>query len=189
MRLSFSAVLLQSILTSAWVQSPILQSRSSIGHYFTPTRKILRSSPDPEDEEECPDEDECEIDWSKMPGAGDDETITVEDMQRKVVSLEMQWQAAAAAEDCDVENPQTCGGDPCLDCENGLKQCRFCRGTTVLFMYKEEALERNADGEATVTTQRPTFEPCRVCHQGFETCKRCQGSGWIAGFTQIALRP
>jgi hypothetical protein len=171
-----------------------------------------------EDEEECPDEEECEIDWSKMPGGDDsveepeqaqasdnstnheeqgtettakiqnDKQIEEEHDDDELVPnplgptqvrslrlrLEMQWQMTDAAENCDVYHPATCGSDPCPDCKGrGWNECRFCLGTTVLWMRQPNDMS--------------SFTTCSICQQGTETCKSCQGSGWISGWAKLQL--
>lgn len=167
---------------------------------------------DKEEEGECADEEECEIDWSQMPGMDkeenklhgavptlsedvhlqpvaavmddfdeeeedeDDDDEVFERVAKKGVSkvdqlrlrLEMQWQMTEAQEECDVYRPESCGSEPCPDCKGkGVTPCRFCRGTTVLWLGS-------------------SFTACPVCKQGYETCRSCQGTGWVAEWTQLS---
>jgi hypothetical protein len=152
-------------------------------------------------DQDCPDEEECEIDWSLMPTTTDEYTdmnvqdddehveeqdeyndfkevdyapaTVTEDFSRMRLRLEMQWQMTAAAKECNVDQPDTCDSDPCEDCEGrGWKQCRFCKGTTVLWMQQPQG------GEST-------FSNCRICDKGAENCRSCKGSGWISNWTKL----
>lgn len=79
--------------------------------------------------------------------------------------LEMNWQLAEVAEECDVNRPVTCGGSPCRVCRtSGRMACRFCHGR----MYNEQL------GNAHCTV-------CDAC--GTEVCSNCRGSGWVADWT------
>ena len=119
-----------------------------------------------DDEEECADEEECEIDWSKMPNTENSKSSLPRISQMKL-RLEMQWKMHETDDECDVQLPQTCGSDPCEDCQGrGWNDCRFCHGTTVLRMNH-------------------SFSTCPVCRQGIEVCRHCQGSGWIGAFTRL----
>ena len=107
----------------------------------------------PEDEEECPDEEECEINWDLMPSWDDDEdesdSSAVEEpksaskmttnpsnvardevaseavaLQGSRVRLEVNWQI----DECNTDH-DSCE-DFCPDCSGaGKMTCRFCRGT------------------------------------------------------------
>lgn len=117
------------------------------------------------DEEDCDENSECEIDWDAMPTA--EEIGSAAAMRKR---LEMSWQLDEAKEDCDVDQPQSCGSEPCKDCTGkGWKTCRFCRGTKMLFMPGSD----------------PTFSECKICREGRECCRSCQGTGWVAGWTQL----
>jgi hypothetical protein len=177
---------------------------------------------DGDDFEECPDEEECEIDWSRMPGGDAEEEETssssstrdqgaiaakIQDayldededdeddddeydvpsplVPRGRLSLEMQWQMTADAVECDVYRPATCGSDPCEDCKGrGWNECRFCRGTTVLWMQQPGG---GGGGDNNDTDVKSTFTPCSICRQGTETCRSCKGTGWISDFTKLQL--
>ncbi|GAX27196.1 hypothetical protein FisN_13Lu285 [Fistulifera solaris] len=116
-----------------------------------------------EDDEDCDEDGECEIDWDAMPTAAE---IGQAAAMRK--RLEMSWQLEEAKEDCNVDQPQSCGSEPCQDCSGkGWKTCRFCRGTKLLFMPGADICQ------------------CKICHKGRESCRSCQGTGWVAGWTQL----
>jgi DnaJ-class molecular chaperone len=85
--------------------------------------------------------------------------------------LEMMWQLEEAAEDCEVERPETCGSRPCGRCRGrGANACRFCSGRQVLGFRRERP-----DG-----TTQPALYGCTVCDRGFEACDACRGTGWVA---------
>ena len=140
----------------------------------------------PEEEFECPEEEECEIDWDKMPGFGDDidredtDNMNMEDEEERIddystnpksfaaqamasmedtkVRLEMRWQI----EECETDEDKC--DDFCEDCAgSGQQYCRFCRGTGV-------------------TTLGNDFRPCIICKSsnGLEPCTTCHGTGRIA---------
>jgi hypothetical protein len=97
--------------------------------------------------------------------------------------LEMHWQMTEAAVECDVNNPPTCGSDPCPDCKGrGWNECRFCRGTTVLYMRQP-----SAGGVYDNNSDKSSFTACNICQKGTETCRSCQGSGWISGWAKLQL--
>lgn len=131
----------------------------------------------PEEEFICPDEEECEIDWDKMPEFTSDEEVEDErdlDMQPPPsygsladasfgtgrVRLEMNWQL----EECETDE-DSCT-DFCPECAgSGRQPCRFCRGTGIVTFGKD-------------------FRPCLICSDavvsGQENCSSCSGTGQIA---------
>ena len=144
---------------------------------------VLKAGPffGPEEEFECPDEEECEIDWDLMPGFEDDGNSAEEeeedesdvDMQPRPnfgsqaldslekgrVRLQMNWQI----DECETDK-DTCS-DFCPDCAgSGRQPCRFCRGTGIVSLGNE-------------------FRPCLICANavvGQEDCALCRGTGQIA---------
>lgn len=135
-------------------------------------------------QQDCEDEEECEIDWDAMPpmdttsnsvaNTPPPHAVTESTLKR----LEMQWQLAEAVEDCDVEEPQSCGSEPCEDCRGkGWQPCRFCRGTKTLYLPTDCLPQQQ---------QHSAFVACNICAaQGQERCRSCQGTGWVAGWTQL----
>lgn len=76
----FFSVFLSSfpISCSSWLSKPALQIHPFSGlHYQSETTTEIGSHTNvffgPEEEFECPDEDECEIDWDTMPGYSENE--------------------------------------------------------------------------------------------------------------------
>jgi hypothetical protein len=133
-------------------------------------RQWQNNNKEDEEEEECADGEACEIDWDAMPGNPSEGSVS----SNARLGLEMQWQLSDAVEDCDVDLPQSCGSEPCLDCRGkGWTVCRFCRGTNVLYL--------------PATSARPfkDFVSCSICQKGTERCRSCKGTGWIAGWTQL----
>ena len=143
----------------------------------------------PEEEFLCPDEDECEIDWDKMPEFASDDndeppqqqvqqpqedesdvdlqprptygSLAEASLDRGRVRLEMNWQI----EEC--ETAQGSCTDFCLECAgSGRQPCRFCRGTGVIVFGTDD------------------FRPCLICSHttavGQEDCSACRGTGQIA---------
>lgn len=158
-------------------------------------------------------EDECDIDWDAMPGWDEEKEPKTQQAAAVASSepspetlrlrLEMAWQQDEAQEDCDIEEPVTCGSEPCNTCRGrGWSDCRFCHGTMLLrnshakiSMGMGGGTGSEALSSTTTTTTRTrtkwslpcdTFTPCRICHQGVETCSSCKGSGWVAGWTQLS---
>jgi hypothetical protein len=85
--------------------------------------------------------------------------------------LEMNWevQEIKESQECVVEDPSTCGGEICPECEGqGTLPCRFCRGTTQLYMGPQVG-----------------FKSCQICEAGHEECPKCRGTGWIAHWTTL----
>ena len=79
------------------------------------------------DEEECDDEEECELGWDTL--------IPQVDPSASRLRLEMEWELNEAAEYCNVKEPQSCGSEPCQECcGKGWMTCRFCRGTSILYL-------------------------------------------------------
>lgn len=169
-------ILLWKRIESFTVTGPPLSvtSRSSFTLYSTP--------PDQDSSDDC--EDECEVDWSKLFPDEDNAESSLEEeegdsavhdsavllnTEQMRLRLEMSWKFAESIQDCVVEEPQTCGSDPCETCRGrGARACRFCLGTMRLTL----------DGS-----------PCRICRKGIEVCRACQGSGWIARWTQYQKTP
>ena len=157
--------------TNAWT-SPAIARRPA----FQRTTRLY-SGPffGPEEEFECPDEEECEIDWDLMPGFADDaEDESDVDLQPRQsfakqaldsldkgrVRLEMNWQM----DECETDQ-DTCS-DFCPDCAgSGRQPCRFCRGTGMIAYAND-------------------FRPCLICAtaavKGQEDCASCRGTGKIA---------
>jgi hypothetical protein len=136
------------------------------------TKRQIGSRPSiffgPEEDFDCPEEDECEIDWDKMPGFSDDEnpqddlqpqeSYVKQDLslEKSRVMFEMSWQVDECNEDQD-----SCS-DFCPDCAGSGKQhCKFCRGTGVVAYGNE-------------------FRTCLICDHGFVSCPTCKGTGRIA---------
>jgi hypothetical protein len=135
----------------------------------------------PEEEFDCPQEEECEIDWDKMPGFADDdndnnkveeEAYSYEELQPRESSFakqvhqsleksrlmfEMSWQV----DECNV-NHDSCS-DFCPDCSGSGRQfCKFCRGTRNVAFGTE-------------------FRICMICtSDGKVACPTCRGTGSIA---------
>ena len=135
----------------------------------------------PEDEEECADEEECEINWDLMPSDDDEDDDDVSEdasnlnrmvahvatsadaiasaavaLESSRVRLEVNWQIDECKTDID-----SCE-DYCIECSgSGKMACRFCRGTNMLAL----------DGD---------FKACPICDRGKETCESCRGTGFIA---------
>jgi len=92
------------------------------------------------------------------------EQQTMEMMRR---TLEMKWTLDEHQDDCVVDEPVTCGGEECSDCDTrGWNVCRFCSGRTFLHWGRPNG--------------KHSFSSCNVCNQGVETCKSCSGTGWVA---------
>jgi hypothetical protein len=124
----------------------------------------------PEEEFDCPDEEECEIDWDLMPGFGDDDeneveenpgslsfgSLALESLERERVRFEMGWEIDECRGDEDLCE------DFCSDCAgNGKVACRFCHGTNYIVLGDD-------------------FIPCIICSEGREDCAPCRGTGQIA---------
>lgn len=157
----------------------LLSAASTEGPFFGPEEEFL-----------CPDEDECEIDWDKMPEFASEDndvppppqqqqqedesdidlqprptygSLAEASLDRGRVRLEMNWQI----EEC--ETAQGSCTDFCLECAgSGRQPCRFCRGTGVIVFGTDD------------------FRPCLICCShtsttvGQEDCSACRGTGQIA---------
>lgn len=108
-------------------------------------------------------------------------TDVTKKMEKMRIRLEMQWQAAQAAEECDIMNdPPSCGSEQCHTCKGkGTVPCRFCRGTGVLWMRTTTSSSTAGNSEEGV------FQTCPICQSGMETCRDCKGTGWIAKWTKL----
>jgi hypothetical protein len=179
------AVLSLTAFSNAWVpQRFAVTSRiSSLSISTIPYRRQRRVllSPGgsffgPEEEFICPDEEECEIDWDRMPeftSDGDEDESDVDlqprptygslaqaSLDRGRVRLEMNWQI----EECESDT-ESCS-DFCPECAgSGRQPCRFCRGTGMIVFGKD-------------------FRSCLICADapviGQEDCSACRGTGQIA---------
>lgn len=154
----------------AWTQIPF-----RIGSMRTPPR-LFAARGDDDSSFAVPDEecyDLCDIDWDLMPSfeeEEDDREEQAESFQR--MRLEMQWGMRENQEDCDLEEIDTCG-EFCEECTGrGWVHCRFCQGSTRLYM-----------GENVLG---PTSVKCPICEFGHEMCKKCRGSGRFASWTTMA---
>jgi len=121
-------------------------------------------------DEECADEEECEIDWDSMPGMGganDDDENENENIEAPSpgqqeeaeaagtesarVRLEMMWGLKEAEEDCLVDMPETCGSEPCEDCRGrGVVKCRFCNGSAVIGFMRQRPVELEEQEQSVV---------------------------------------
>jgi hypothetical protein len=197
---------------------------------------------EPSNDEDCPSEEECEIDWDKMmpnwdeigtptetessdnSSENDDKTTPTHEptpgpspvhstvtgsheFENLRLRLEMHWQMTEAVDECDVENPPTCGSEACQTCRGrGYTMCRFCRGTSVLWMQPHPLLSKQtvaltsssvaataAASDTLISTlpadyqaSQSIFSKCPVCDvRGHEVCRPCQGSGWISSWTKL----
>jgi hypothetical protein len=143
---------------------------------------VLHAAPGPffgpVEEFECPEEEECEIDWDLMPSweeedGGEDKEATEEaindsindssfgaqalqSLDKSRVKYEMNWQIEECQEDEDLCD------DFCEVCAGGGKQaCRFCRGTNMMAFANDIGF-------------------CLICTAGKEDCASCRGTGRIA---------
>lgn len=233
-----------SSLVSSSSSSSRRRHRTLVKLQSPPAATVLKMSTIPGPEDDCASEEECEIDWDRMPGIGseengggeprpeqpvpqnteaslirepilyndfdtdvdtsfsssssfihnpimdtlqqqssssslslpqqpvdsDDDTLALDEWKRGLVSLEMNWQREKSAEECNVDVPETCGGELCQGCQGrGKIPCRFCRGTRYLKFDNV-----------------PDFMPCKICSQdGYEPCHFCHGSGYIAKWTRF----
>lgn len=144
----------------------------------------------PPEEEECGEEEACEIDWDNMPGFEEEQQEEAQVAEQELTDhqrlrLEMMWGVAQAAEDCDIEHPDTCGSQPCQDCHGrGQRECRFCHGRgTLMWMRTAD----DGDIHAVECASSAKVEPCRICQTlGVETCSKCKGTGWVAEWTMLS---
>jgi len=162
--------------TSSWViqvqRSSLLQKSRTLWPTTLPSYPGIFY----EEQSECPEEDECEIDWDLMPGYNDDERkssdekeIIEEEPKNEMVTkspssveksrliLEMNWQI-----DSCIIDEETCN-DFCSECAgSGKTWCKFCRGCKVISFGKE-------------------FRTCRICSvDGKTECSACSGTGSIS---------
>lgn len=155
--------------------SPLHQLHMSVG----PPRKKYRDENNFDDgyfEEECTDEEECELDWDAMPDEPEEE---LQNTDKARTNLEMMWGLSEAAEDCDIDHPDTCGSEPCEDCSGrGVRSCRFCQGSGKLGFMRQKYEEEE-------TPSIPSFMACPICEDGVEVCSSCRGTGWVAGWTTL----
>jgi len=88
-----------------------------------------------------------------------------DDINRRAY-LELKWNYLAMADECDLEDMNTCGGQ-CDACDGeGARECRFCGGTGFFTLGN---------------TMYGKGQDCLICGgEGEESCKECKGSGWIA---------
>lgn len=155
----------QSNATEKCASSPILEYDDFENHVFpifsasTTIRTGQSSSTNKcerdQKQESLLKENNCSINWN-----------------HRFMRMEMTWQMTESAKDCDVENPFSCGSEPCEGCRGrGYIDCRFCGGTHFL----------NLGGESD------DFFRCKICDSnGQEVCHSCQGSGWVAQWTFMA---
>ena len=169
---------------------------------------------DPTEDDGCANEEECEIDWDSMPGFAEDDNTndasssssgsasassssprassssssrsvggaTVESSRLR---LEMMWQLHDAAEDCEVDHPQTCGSQPCETCRGrGTLPCRFCKGDRILGFTRTAPTTVGAAASSGSTTE--AFYACTICTHGVEACGACRGTGWVAEWTTLS---
>ena len=156
--------------------------------------RALESRPDIffEDESDCPDEEECEIDWGAMPGFEDDdngEEITSDD--KDPTSAFQDWHLIG--EETDELEPQ----EPYVpQLERSLDKSR-----TILEMnWQIENCEVDEDtctdfcsecagsGKSHCKFCRGTrlisfgneFRPCKICVDGVVDCSACAGTGSIS---------
>lgn len=162
-----------------------------------------------EDGEECPSEEECEIDWDKMPGFADEETekTPVQDQQKQA--------SASAAEPASEPMPKRKGStssgcepteksvessrlrlemmwqldEAVEDCEVerpetcGSQPCEACRGrgvTPCRFCGGRQLLGFTRESNRHSGGSVSAFYACTICDHGLEPCGACRGTGWVA---------
>lgn len=117
-----------------------------------------------DEDDECADEEECDIDWDRMPNSIDDDKDAANSMRAR---LEMNWMVQENIQECELERMRECSSSACGQCLGGSVRCRFCHGSGMF-----------------------AGQPCKVCSTlGRETCRNCKGTGWIADFTAPQLQP
>lgn len=146
-----------------------------------------------EDESDCPEEDECEIDWGAMPGFEDfeeeepkeekeettninrhligDETDELEPQEAYVPKVERSIDKSRTIlemnwqiENCLVDE-DSCT-DFCPECAgSGKTWCKFCRGTGVIAFGND-------------------FRSCLLCVDGRVDCSACSGTGKISSWAK-----
>ena len=227
-------------LAHSWSCHPSRQSSSSStrSSWLSPSTTRLAStrsddntnnnSHDDFPEDDCQDEEECEIDWDKMmfpmdqeqpqqegdsennhndntsestPASSESESTSSSssstpppaqptnshssrsnvDTETARLRLEMLWGVTEAAEECEVERPETCGSQPCPDCRGrGQCKCRFCHGTALLGFE----VQRDQMDTGRPSTSASSFSTCPICKDGMEVCGSCKGTGWVADWTR-----
>jgi hypothetical protein len=172
----FSSILIvlasQQWSVMSWVTNPQIQRMPSLGRARISSSR-LAAGPffGLEEEFECPDEEQCEIDWDAMPAfeeveASDKEDAVIdansfaaqafESLGKSAVRLEVTWQI----DECQTDEDRC--EDFCEDCAgSGIRYCRFCRGTGVTSLGEE-------------------IRACLICKKGREECSSCRGTGHIA---------
>ena len=148
---------------------------------------------DDESDPDCPEEDECEIDWGAMPAFEDedegdeneekettnhvekhligDETDELEPQEAYVRQVERSVDKSRTIlemnwqiENCIVDE-DSCT-DFCSECAgSGKTWCNFCRGTGMIVFGKE-------------------FRPCLLCVEGRIDCSTCAGTGKISSWAK-----
>ena len=85
------------------------------------------------------------------------------------IRMQMAWELFENTDNCDTENPATCG-QQCRECGgHGTTVCRFCGGSKKISLFQGQTIN------------------CSVCRDdGMEVCKACGGSGWVAGWITLS---
>lgn len=127
----------------------------------------------PEEEFECPEEDECQIDWDRMPGFADDQEEVDNDNRRGSSAQTVDSRSRAfAVEDNELE----------VDADLQPRQLETSSTTT----RKTEStsrlhLEMNWQMDECTTNEDTCSEFCPDCAgSGTTTCKFCRGTKTIA---------
>ena len=166
---------------------PFIYSQSTSAIFQARLQSIYQG---PEEDEECANEEECEINWDLMPSGDDDDEeedesesdslaedeatnvgrmattpvrVARDEVASEMVALQgsrVRLEVNWQIDECKTDH-DSCE-DFCPECAGaGKMPCRFCRGTNMLSLNNE-------------------FKPCPVCNQGKEICGPCRGTGKIA---------
>ncbi|KAL3943862.1 MAG: hypothetical protein SGBAC_002064 [Bacillariaceae sp.] len=186
-------------------------------HYgrILPCRQVTRLEAGPFFEEEfefeCPEEDDCEIDWDKMPQAAEEvKSIAplLDDDCEDEEGCEIDWDNMPGMEDEDVaveEEAQTMR----TSAKGVQKDGTFEKGRMKLEMsWQIEECETDEDScedfcpECAGSGKMPCrfcggsgfvrygndIRTCMMCKDGFEECSSCRGTGkiapWVATFLE-----
>ncbi|CAJ1930580.1 unnamed protein product [Cylindrotheca closterium] len=195
-------------MTSAWMMPVHYNARIVL-----PSRIVTRLKAGPffeeEFEMECPDEDECEIDWDKMPQAAEEveNSAPLLDDCDDEEGCEIDWDAMpdGQVEEAATEDSEQTSQMSTIDVE---KEGSLDKGRMKLEMsWQIDECETDEDScedfcpECVGSGKMPCricggtgmvvfgndVRACKNCKDGFEECSSCRGTGKIAPWVTTFL--
>jgi len=146
-----------------------------------------------QDVSDCPDEDECEIDWGAMPGFDDDDDETKEETTKEAEATSVHTERHLIGDELDELEPQEAyvrqvrqsveKSRTILEMNWEIENCIVDEDTCTDFCSEcsgaGKSLCKFCRGTRTISLGNE-FRPCLLCANGRVDCSACSGTGNIS---------